>query len=108
MARHLHGNNEIFLAANTSIEDHFELLSWPLMLAHMKPLMFNSDRYVDAATMRKVGAFTLNIADPNKVTDPDAYKFTVNFQLGGSEVTATAIDDQTNLEVQTTVILVAE
>ena len=46
--------------------------------------------------MKKVGAFTLNNADPNKVTDPDAYKFTVNFQLGGSELTATAIDDQTN------------
>ena len=68
----------------------------------------NSDRYVDAETMKKVGAFTLNIADPNKVTNPDAYKFTVNFRLGGSELTAIAIDDQTNLEVQTTIIFVAE
>ena len=58
--------------------------------------------------MRKVGAVTLEIADPSKVTDPDTYKFTVNFRLGGTELTATAIDNQTMKEVQTTVIFVAE
>lgn len=68
----------------------------------------NSDRYVDAATMKKVGAIILDIADPTKVIDPDAYKFTVNFRLGGSELTATAMDNQTKQEVQTTVIFVAE
>lgn len=68
----------------------------------------NSDRYVDAAAMKKVGSVTLDIADPKKVTDPDAYNFTVNFRLGGSELTATAINDQTKQEVQTTVIFVAE
>ena len=68
----------------------------------------NSDRYVDAGAMKKVGDVTLHIADPSKVTDPDAYKFTVNFLLGGSELTVTAIDDQTQKEVQTSVIFIAE
>lgn len=68
----------------------------------------NSDRYVDSTAMKKIGNVKLDIADPSKVLDPDTYKFTVNFKLGGSELTATAIDNQTNLEVQTTVIFVAD
>ncbi len=68
----------------------------------------SSDRYIDADAMKKVGSVTLHIADPSKVTDPDAYKFTVNFRLGGSELTVTAIDKQTGKEVQTSVIFVAE
>ncbi len=68
----------------------------------------NSDRYVDADAMKKVGLVRLHIADPKKVTDPDAYKFTVNFRLGGSELTVTAVDKQTGEEVQTSVIFVAE
>ncbi len=68
----------------------------------------NSDRYIDADAMKKVGSVTLHIADPRKVTDPDAYKFTVKFRLGGSELTVTAVDKQTGEEVQTSVIFVAE
>ena len=68
----------------------------------------NSDRYIDADAMKKVGEVTLQIVDPSKVTDPDMYGFTVNFLLGGSELTATAIDNQTQKQVQTTIIFVAE
>jgi hypothetical protein len=68
----------------------------------------NSDRYTDADAMKKVGSVRLYIADPSKVTDPDAYKFTVSFRLGGSELTVTAVDKQTGEEVQTSVIFVAE
>ncbi|DBB00577.1 TPA: hypothetical protein ACH3X3_002274 [Trebouxia sp. C0006] len=68
----------------------------------------NSDRYTDADAMKKVGSVRLYIADPSKVTDPDAFKFTVSFRLGGSELTVTAVDKQTGEEVQTSVIFVAE
>lgn len=89
--------------------------SYVAVYKHQKAVEFNlyacsnnSDRYVDSAAMKKIGNVTLQITDPTKVTDPDAYSFTVSFRLGGSELTATAIDNQTNLEVQTTVIFVAE
>ena len=68
----------------------------------------NSDRYVDADAMQKIGSVRLLVADPSKVTDPGAYKFTVSFRLGGSELTVTAVDKQTGEEVQTSVIFVAE
>lgn len=68
----------------------------------------NTDRYVDAATMRELGQVTLNITDPSKVIAPEAYRFTVNFMFGGSELTLTAVDDQTKQQVQTRVVFVAE
>ena len=68
----------------------------------------NSDRYVDAEAMRKLGELTLHIADPSKVVDPEAYTFTVSFMLGGSELGVTAVDDQTKKEVKTTIMFVAE
>lgn len=82
---------------------------------HQKAVEFNlyacsnsSDRYVDADAMKKVGSVTLHIADPSKVTDPDMYKLTVNFLLGGSELTVTATDNQTGEEVKTSIMFVAE
>ena len=68
----------------------------------------NSDRYVDATSMKRVAEVTLHIADPTRVTDPEAYSFTVSFMLGGTELTITAVDDQTQKQVQTTAIFVAE
>ncbi|KAL3161166.1 hypothetical protein ABBQ38_009535 [Trebouxia sp. C0009 RCD-2024] len=95
--------------------DQVKVGSYVAVYKHQKAVEFNlyacsnnSDRYVDSAAMKKIGNVTLQITDPTKVTDPDAYSFTVSFRLGGSELTATAIDNQTNLEVQTTVIFVAE
>ena len=58
MARHLHGNNEMFLAAKT-IEDLLELLSWPLMLAHIKPLMLEHFGFVCGLISMAVLAFRL-------------------------------------------------
>ena len=68
----------------------------------------NSDRYVDAEAMRKLGELTLHIADPSKIVDPEAYTLTVSFLLGGSELGVTAVDDQTKKEVKTTIMFVAE
>lgn len=68
----------------------------------------SNDRYVDSDAMRRLGEVKITVEDPAKVTNPDTYTFTVSFTFGGTELQATAVDDQTQKQAQTSVVFVAE
>ena len=68
----------------------------------------NTDAYTDSDAMRKLGNVAISIDNPSAVTDPEKCSFTVSFMFGSTEMKATAVDDQTHKQVQTTVAFVAE
>ena len=68
----------------------------------------NEDRYTDAAAMRKLATLTMTVSDPSKVICPDEYRICVRFSFGATELEVTAYDMQTEEEVQTSVVFVAD
>ena len=68
----------------------------------------NNQRYTDAAGMRSLARMTVHIDDPAAVDPPDLYKLTLTFKLGGTEIQAFAMDDQTGKMARTSVVFVSD
>ena len=68
----------------------------------------NDKQYTDDPCMQEIGSLVLDVDDPDKVQDPEKYKFKVSFDFGQTEMTVTAMDQQTSKQLKTQVLFIAE
>ena len=68
----------------------------------------NNERYTDAAGMRLLACMTVHIDNPAAVDPPDLYRLTLTFKLGGTEIKAFAVDDQTGKVARTDVVFMSD
>ena len=82
---------------------HQEKVHFSIWKSHINNML-----YTDAPCMQQIGELVLAVDDPEKVQDPDKYKFKVSFNFGQTEMTVTAVDQQTNKQLKTQVLFIAE
>lgn len=66
----------------------------------------NSDLFTDLPSMTEIQSFTIDIPNPSVVDDK--YGFSVSFTFGTTELTVSAIDDQTGRQATVSVAFSAE